>query len=374
MAKVQRAVLPDSNTMAWLVLGNDYLPIEPIQAFLEYLHNLNRSPNTIRSYAYHLKLYWDYLEDYKLVWTEVSITNLADFMLWLRNPMPSGVVSMQVQEVKRKESTVNAILTSVCMFYDFSEMTNKAPHIPLYRSQVMPGRRYKSFLHHVTKSHAVRTRLLKLKVPRQHPKTLDSQQVKTLVDNCHRLRDKFLICLLYETGMRIGQALGLRHEDIESWDNLIKVVPRDNNLNQARSKSLSPYDLNVSKALMSLYTEYLQREYMEILGDNLSDYVFVNLWSGKVGTPMTYSNVVDLFRRLKRKTGAEIPVHPHLLRHTHATELIQSGMEMSYVQKRLNHASIQTTLDTYVHLTNADMKIAYNQYLEDRDFSYEPTP
>ena len=52
------------------------------------------------------------------------------------------------------------------------------------------------------------------------------------------------------------------------------------------------------------------------------------------------------------------PMWPNMLRHTHATELIQSGMEMAYVQKRLNHASIQTTMDTYVHLTNEDMKVA----------------
>jgi len=54
-----------------------------------------------------------------------------------------------------------------------------------------------------------------------------------------------------------------------------------------------------------------------------------------------------LFRRLKRKTG--IAIHPHILRHTHATDLIREGMEMAYVQKRLGHASIQTTIDTYVH-------------------------
>jgi len=362
--KVQRVAIstkPDT----WTVIGDDYLPVEPIQEFLSYLENIERSPNTIRSYAYNLKLYWEYLQTHGLDWTEVDVVKLAEFLAWLRSPNPPGIASIQEQESKRTESTVNAILTSVCMFYDFHERTKKVPHIPLYRSRVMPGRRYKGFLHHITKNKPVRTRLLKLKVPKRQPKTLSSEQVEELVSVCTRLRDKFLLCLLHESGMRIGQALGLKHEDIHSWDNLIKIVPRNDNPNNTRAKSISPYNIDVSKELMGLYSEYLQEEFMEILGDDFSDYVFVNLWDGKIGRPMTYNNVMALFRRLKRKTG--IAIHPHILRHTHATDLIREGMEMAYVQKRLGHASIQTTIDTYVHVSNEDMKDAYQNYLENRD-------
>ncbi|MHC5721183.1 MAG: tyrosine-type recombinase/integrase, partial [Nostoc sp.] len=102
-------------------------------------------------------------------------------------------------------------------------------------------------MHHITKSKPTRTRLLKLKEPKHYPKTLSSEQVKQLIDNCKRIRDKFLICLLHESGMRIGQALGLRHEDIESWDNLIKVIPRDDNANGARAKGNSAYNVDVTK-------------------------------------------------------------------------------------------------------------------------------
>ena len=363
--KVQRVIVPETEKVTWLVLGADYLPVKPIQQFLSYLENIERSPNTVRSYAYHLRLYWEYLQSHKLNWVEIKVVELAEFMSWLRTPTPQGVVSIQEQESKRTESTVNAILTSVCMFYDFHERTGKVPHIPLYRSQVMPGKRYKGFLHHITKGKPIKNKLLKLKVPKRTPKTLTIEQIEELVKACNRIRDKFLLCLLHETGMRIGQALGLRHEDIQSWDNLIKIIPRDDNINHSRAKGKDPYHVNVSKELMGLYSQYLQEEFMEILGDELSDYVFVNLWEGRIGAAMTYSNVMDLFNRLKRKTG--IAVHPHALRHTHATELIQEGMEMAYVQKRLGHASIQTTIDTYVHVSKEDMKREYKQYLERRD-------
>lgn len=285
-------------------------------------------------------------------------------MLWLRSPSPAGVISIIEQESKRSEASINGILTSVCMLYDFHEKTGNVDHIPLYRTQVMPGRRYKGFLHHINKGKPVKTRLLKLKVPKRAPKTITTEQVQELIDACRKVRDKFLVCLLHESGMRIGQALGLRHEDIESMNNLIRIEPRDDNANGARAKTIDPYTLHVSKELMGLYTQYICDEFMEILGNNLSDYVFVNLWDGAIGKPMSYSCVMMLFNRLKRKTG--IAIHPHMLRHTHATELIRKGMPMAYVQKRLGHASIQTTIDTYVHVTNEDMKGAYKEYLETR--------
>jgi len=63
-----------------------------------------------------------------------------------------------------------------------------------------------------------------------------------------------------------------------------------------------------------------------------------------------------------KKTG--IKTNLHLFRHTHATELIRQGWDMAHVQKRLGHASVQTTINTYAHLTDDDLKRAYHQYLE----------
>ena len=363
--KVQKAVDEQTQKASWLVIGDDFMPIAPIQDYLAYLGNVGRSPNTVRTYAYHLKLYWEYLAEKRISWTEINLEKLADFMLWLRSPGPAGVVSMVEQEAKRTEASINGILTSVTMLYDFHEKNGTVPHIPLYRTSVMPGRRYKGFLHHINKGKPTRSRLLKLKVPKRAPKTITTEQVQELIAACRSVRDKFLVCLLHESGMRIGQALGLRHEDIHSMDNLIQIEPRDDNANGARAKTVNPYTIHVSQDLMGLYTQYVCNEFMEVLGENLSDYVFVNLWDRKKGEPMTYSNVMALFNRLKRKTG--IAINPHMLRHTHATQLIREGMPMAYVQKRLGHASIQTTIDTYVHVTNEDMKGEYQKYLENRE-------
>jgi integrase len=215
--------------------------------------------------------------------------------------------------------------------------------------------RYKKFLHDIGKAKPLKSRFLKLKAPKLTPKTVTLDQVKQLIDACAHIRDKFLISLLYETGMRIGQALGLRHEDIHSRECVIYVVPRDN-ANGARAKTKEPYPIHVSANLMRLYAEYLADE----VQDNITDYVFINLWRRPIGKPITIGGVEDLFRRISNKSG--IQIHPHMLRHTHATELIRNGWDPSYVQRRLGHSSIQTTINTYVHLSDDDLKKAYQEY------------
>lgn len=194
---------------------------------------------------------------------------------------------------------------------------------------------------------------------------MSAEQVNTLVEACSNLRDKFLIRLLYESGLRIGEALGLRHEDMVTGnDNAIKVVPRVDNINFVRAKGGVERIVHVNKELMQWYSAYLIDEYPDDLD---CDFVFVVIKApgkGEVGNPLSYQTVNSLFRRLAKKIGIE--VNPHLLRHTHATELIRAGWDMSYVQKRLGHADIQTTVNTYVHLSNEDLMNEYNKYLQIR--------
>ena len=114
---------------------------------------------------------------------------------------------------------------------------------------------------------------MQVRATRRLPRVFSEQEVQALLDACIRRRDRLLVSLLYESGMRIGQALGLRHADIRSYDGEIDIIPRANN-NGALSKSRSPYTVHVSKELMELYADYLAHEYQEAT----HDYVFVNWW------------------------------------------------------------------------------------------------
>ncbi|MGB3641780.1 MAG: tyrosine-type recombinase/integrase [Rivularia sp. (in: cyanobacteria)] len=362
--KVQKGVLPDSQRQIWMVLDDNYLPVEPIQKYLHYLDSLERSPNTIQKYAYNLKLFWEFLRDSRLNWREVNLEQLSNFIHWLRNPN-KNILSIEPQTSKRCEKTINNCLTTVCGFYEFQERTGIVEGIDAYRYQLQPGRKYKPFLHHISKNKEVKTRLLKIKEPSVFPGCLTPEQVNNLVEACNSLRDKLLIRLLYETGLRIGEALGLRHEDIVTGkNNEIRVIPRLNNINNVQVKSGIERVVHVEKQLIQWYSAYLIDEYPE---DVDCDFVFVVIKApgkGEVGTPLKYKAAYSLFERLSKRTGIEVT--PHLLRHTHATELIRAGWDMAYVQKRLGHTDIQTTINTYVHLLSADLHKAYKEYLQNR--------
>jgi integrase/recombinase XerD len=342
----------------WMVLDSEYLPITPIHDYLRYLENKNYSPNTIKAYARNLKLYWEFLQKIGIDWTQITILNLSEFIHWLRTTN-SKVVDLSAPTALRTERTINHILKTVKLFYEFQSRLGAVDELNIYKNKKIDKSKlkYKSFLHH-TQSGMIKTNILKLKEPKTFPGCLTKDEVFKLIDGCNNLRDKFLICLLYETGMRIGEALGLRHEDIHSKGvNEIHVVNRDDNINRARAKT-GDRVIHVSKELMRMYSTYLINEYPEVN----SDYVFVNCWQKPLGEPISKSNVDNLFTRLALKTG--VKAYPHLLRHTHATELIRASWDMAHVQKRLGHSDIQTTFNTYVHLSDEDLAQKYQEYLE----------
>lgn len=350
--KVMSSVSPDGHR-TWGVFDSNKV-IEPINNYLGYLQNIEKSPNTLRAYAYHFKHFWEYLLANEFDWKTVKLDQLAGFITWLRSNKNMVVIHQTMS--KRTESSINAALAAVTSFYKFHEQIGSVKNLKLYTDKISINPRYKPLLHHLNTSKLAKTRILKIKVPTRIPKALDKQIVGKMLSVCYYTRDKFLICLLYETGMRIGQALGLRHTDIQSFDNTINLIPRINNHNEARSKSNHANAIPVSQALMKLYTEYALAELENID----SDYVFVCLKGKKRGQPLRYTAVQDLFLRLSKATGQKVT--PHMLRHTHATDLVQQGWDMALVQKRLGHLSTQTTINTYTHLSTEDLKNAIKKH------------
>jgi len=360
--KVQKILITNTTEPHWIVIGDDFLPISPISEYLFFLRNTDKSIYTIRTYAHHLKIFWEYLQTKRLSWEKIALDHLAHFIATLNGLIDDNVIYLDASYSKRSERTINQIVNAVISFYQFHHRMGHVPEMPLYqwRKPFNSHKAFKPLLHHLSKSKLKRGSILKLKEKKQLPKTVDVKTIQQMVSACRHLRDKFLICLLYESGCRIGQALGLRHEDIETFNNAIIIRPRNDNLNLARAKIQEENRIHVTQELMQLYSDYYTNEY----GDIDSDYVFINIWRGDIGKPMLYSAVMTLFRRLSQKF--DIHVTPHMLRHTHATELIQSGWSMVYVQKRLGHQDIQTTLNTYIHLSEKDLKEQYQRYLEKR--------
>jgi integrase/recombinase XerD len=87
--------------------------------------------------------------------------------------------------------------------------------------------------------------------------------VQAILDACQHLRDRLLFAVLYDSGMRIGEALGLRHADLAVAERQVTVTPRAND-NRARVKGGTPRTIPVSAELLRLYADYLHGEYGQL--------------------------------------------------------------------------------------------------------------
>jgi integrase/recombinase XerD len=355
--RVQRVLAPGSTTESWTLLGDDLRPVDPVESFLAYLTAIERSPNTVKAYAHDLKDWWYYLHGRELDWKSVGLEAAASFVAWLRLPplARNGTVAvLPTVEHHCTASSVNRKLAAVSTFYEFHARSGiEVADLLVTMRPAGPHRSaatsYKPFLQHIASGKPERTRTIKLKTGRKYPRVLTAAQVQKILDSCEHLRDRLLFALLLDTGVRIGEALGLRHDDIAIAERQVTVVPRQND-NRARAKAGRSRSIPASAELMRLYSDYLHREY----GALDSDYVFVNLFAEPHGHPWGYPAVYDLVRRLRKTTG--ITFEPHQYRHTYATWLLRRGAGMETVKECLGHASITTTIDTYGHLTVEDAR------------------
>jgi integrase/recombinase XerD len=346
---LQRVVMPVTEVVSWTVVDDDGVPVVPVEAYLAHLAALERSPETVRGYAVSLKLWFEFLTAVDVAWDAAKVDDVVRFVAWLRAPAPNVVV-LEGGTARRTPSTVNRYLAGVFGFYDYHARSGVALAGDLVAWRRISRGGYKPFLVGIGKSRPVPTRPVKLNVPHQKPRTLQTEQVMTILAACDHLRDRFMIALLAETGMRVGQALGLRHADFVSRAREIRIVPRTDNANGARAKTRSPAVIPISAPLVQLYSAYMHAEY----GDLDSDYVFVNLWAQPHGQALSYQAVHKLIARLRDRTGVEFTAH--MLRHTHATDLIRRGVPIEIVARLLTHRSSTTTSSTYIHLTVEDLR------------------
>lgn len=335
---------------SYALVDDDGRLIELVDDYLALCSDREHSPNTLRARAYDLKEWLTFLRLLDIEPLAAVPEHVDQFAGWLRRPVGPG----QLRPVRaedgpsREATTVNRVLNSVYMFYEFHARRGVGMGAQLERHRPARPGDHAGFLAGIVER-SVKARPTRLKEEKRRPETLSDAEVQQILDSCDRLRDRLLMALMLETGCRIGQALGLRHEDINTDRLTITLRPRENNANRARGKSRDPKQIPVRRALLDLYADYLFGEY----GELDSDYVFVNLWNGPIGAPMGYWAVMSLVKRLRRRAGVDF--HPHLFRHTHATALLRAGVRLEVVSELLTHVSVQTTAETYAHLDADDL-------------------
>lgn len=361
--------IPIGNRKAYLLLNSEGVPVVSVAKYMKHLYNNESKSNTLKTYCTALKHYFTYLQQIKVDYQQVNFEILSNYVAWLRNPyrnnkvIPYKVPQNQNKEREPKqltEKTVNNYISAVTNFYDY-----------LYRSELIDsniveklmkkmftgagGNGYKSFLHHVNEGKPYSKNILKLKEPKGKIKIFTKEQVETIYHSTTNIRDRFLVLLLFETGLRIGEALSLFLEDFQfdakQRKHKLKLKDRGELPNGGKLKTGSR-KLEVSQSLMDLYDDYLY----EVIDDYNPDhnFVFVKLWGKNLGEPMTYSDVYATFKEIERKTG--IHITPHLFRHTHGTIYYLETKNIKMVQERLGHSQVQTTINLYVHPSDDEIR------------------
>ena len=351
---MQRVLSSVVGVESWTVLGEDGAPIGPVEGFLAYLSGIERSPNTVKAYAHDLRDYWSFLDFRGLDWREVRLEDLGEFVAWLRLPpgaRDGRVALLPTVQAHVGAATLNRKLSALAAFY--AHQARQGVDVGELLTTWAPGRRggWKPFLHHVSKDQPHARRVIAVRPAKRLPRVLTVVEMQAILDACTRLRDRFLWALLVETGMRIGEALGLRHEDVDPAAGQVAVVPRLN-ANGARAKSGRSRLIPVRADVVRLYADYLNTEY----GDLDSDYVFVNLFAAPRGQALSYAAAYDLVLRLRRLTHVEFD--PHWMRHTAATRWLRDGVPVEVVSNLLGHSSVSVTTATYGHLTVEDARRA----------------
>ena len=350
---VHPVTLPGSGARSWTVMGDDDVPVVPVEGFLAYLTDIGRSPNTVKAYAHDLRDYWQFLGFRYLDWRQARLEDVGAFVAWLQLPAAgrAGAVAVLPSVTSAvTASTVNRKLAAVSAFYAHQARNGSGAGdlLAVWRTGGRGG--WKPFLHHVSKGEPYRGRAIALKAQKKLPRVLMAAEVQAILDACTRLRDRFFFALLYETGCRAGEALGLRHEDIAAAECEISIVAREN-ANGARAKS-GGRTVPVGPELIRLYADYLHEEY----GTACSDYVFINIWAEPKGHAWSYQAAYDLVGRLRARTG--IAFDPHWCRHSAATRWLRDGVPIEVVSKLLGHSSVAVTSSVYGHLTAEDARMA----------------
>jgi integrase/recombinase XerD len=358
--RAERAVSPLDGSEQWVVLDPEFVPHREASDFLRALHGAGRSPNTIRVYAGRVAGFLGWCAGQGVQWSSVSLAALARFKHFIEaTPGRGGRL--------RSGVTVNATLTAVCEFLRFCARTGVIEQAvagqlsePRWLRFTPPG----FDAGESGQFRMVRARMLKARTETAFPEAFTPEQAQRVTACCRRPRERFMVTLLRDGGLRIGEALGLRRSDLHLLPDSRCVgcavlgahvhVRHRANPNGALAKSRFPRTVPASDAVLSSYADY-QHERAEILGEDDCDLVFVNLYREPLGAPMTYRAAKRLFERLARDCG--FAVRPHMLRHTAATSWVRAGTDLDVVRALLGHVSLASTT-VYLHARDEDKRRA----------------
>lgn len=186
------------------------------------------------------------------------------------------------------------------------------------------------------------------RVEKRLPKTLDTEQSARLVelkgDDVLTIRDRAILELIYSSGLRLAECVGLDLYSIDIRDGLVTVMGKGN---KTRKVPVGKYALDAVGAWLKV------RSQLAALDETA---LFVSARGRRIST----RSVQQRLRHWGLKQGLDTPVHPHMLRHSFATHLLESSGDLRAVQELLGHADISTT-QIYTNLDFQHLANVYDQ-------------
>ncbi len=291
------------------------------ESFLDHLRlERNASPNTVQAYRRDLRRLQAHLAKAKVSMGEISRDVMVAFVVKL---LDSGLNPRSVQR----------ILSASNSFFAFHVAEGLLTDNPM--DLLDRPRAYKSL-----------------------PKVLSPDEVLAILDTTASdrpadIRDRAILELLYGSGLRVSESIGLELTDIRHDEELLLIRGKGS------KERLVPYGELAAKAL----DQYLQHVRPDLVRRRVerghSDHtrLFVNLRGG----PITRQAVFTMVRARTLKGGVQKEVSPHTLRHSFATHLLAGGADLRVVQMLLGHADIGTT-QVYTHVDRSLLKRTFEQF------------
>lgn len=162
-------------------------------------------------------------------------------------------------------------------------------------------------------------------------------------------RNKALLEILYATGIRVSECANMQVKDIDFASEVLYV------LGKGRKERYVPFGAFASDALQN----YLTAVRPQLMAKHQKEHnvVFVN----HLGNPITPAGIEYILNQLIQKSALTSDIHPHMLRHTFATHLLDHGADMRTVQELLGHASLSST-QIYTHVTREALQKSYRNF------------
>ena len=290
---------------------------KPIQDFLDYLtHTRKFSSKTVVSYEHDLIIFFRYLHDQAILFDKVHVLEARAF---LANQFQEGLKPITL---KRRIAT----LKHFYQFYIDNGVLNLNPFALIHSP----------------------------KVSKMLPKTIDEPQIQQLLNQSFdqasilMMRDLALVELMYGSGLRASEVVGLTMQDLNLSQRMLRVLGKGN------KQRLVPITKPCQQSI-SLYLKDVRPVVMQHLAtDQLSVHLFLN----HLGKPLTVRGLEYILAQLARRSGVDLHIHPHQLRHTFATQLLDNGADLRTIQELLGHATINTT-QIYTHVSREALQKEY---------------